>query len=61
MHTKLLTSRVLLVIAGALLAPSVWLIFTNGDYSPLATKLSLVASLVLVVACAFQWSSRKDD
>jgi hypothetical protein len=56
-----LISRILLVIAGVLLLPSVWLIFTYGDYSPLASKLSLAASVVIIVACALQWSSREAD
>jgi len=56
-----LVSRILLVIAGVLLLPSVWLIFTNGEYSPPAAKLSLAASVVIIVACALQWSSREAD
>jgi hypothetical protein len=56
-----LISRILLVIACVFLVPSLWLIFTNGDYSPTATKLSLVASVAIIVACALQWSSRKAE
>jgi hypothetical protein len=61
MTKKRLISRILLVIASVLLLPSVWLIFTNGDYSPLAAKLSLAASVVIIVACALQWSAREAD
>lgn len=56
-----LIARTLIAIACLLLVPSLWLVFTNGNYSPTAVKLSLVASLAIIAAGILQWSSRKAD
>ncbi len=55
-----LISRVLLVVATAILIPAVWLTFTHDAYNNLANLLSIASSIVLIVACSLQWPRKTD-
>jgi hypothetical protein len=55
-----LISRVLLVVATAILIPAVWLTFTHEAYNNVANLLSIASSIVLLVACILQWPRKPE-
>ena len=57
---RFLISRVLLVVATAILIPAVWLMFTHEAYNNVANLMSIASSIVLIVACILRWPRKTE-